>query len=200
MEAGTIYAVGSYFTGHGVDGYSTRFEDFTVWPAPKNLFGPVDGEVSHSPDDGRIDGYYSATSIRDGTIEAYFHNPYSPSVGEWSYGFMLRLKGNSFHAVVIQSSGHFQHLMRIDGDSQQLAVRRMSEIHTSYPGRNHVRVLSPTDHKANYTSMAITSPTYSFRDSWTKATYTPSAATSKATPWQAISTQFEDFTIWPLTP
>ena len=199
MEAGTIYAVGSYFTGHGVDGYSTRFEDFTVWPAPKNLFGPVDGEVSHSPDDGRIDGYYSATSIRDGTIEAYFHNPYSPSVGEWSYGFMLRLKGNSFHAVVIQSSGHFQHLMRIDGDSQQLAVRRISEIHTSYPARNHVRVVADGPqgklyvnghHIADLQLQGLMDEGYVYAV----------GSYFKGHSMAGQSTQFEDFTIWPLTP
>ena len=32
MEEGSVYAVGTYFSGHGVSGYSTRFEDFTIWP------------------------------------------------------------------------------------------------------------------------------------------------------------------------
>ena len=54
------------------------------------IFGPVNAEIEHNPDDGSIDGYYSGTSIRDGTIEAYFYNPYSTSVGKWSAGFMFR--------------------------------------------------------------------------------------------------------------
>ncbi len=32
MEAGSIFAVGNYFTGGGVAGYSTRFKDFAIWP------------------------------------------------------------------------------------------------------------------------------------------------------------------------
>ena len=32
MESGSVYAVGSYFTGHGVAGYSTRLTGFTIWP------------------------------------------------------------------------------------------------------------------------------------------------------------------------
>ena len=56
---------------------------------------------------------------------------------------MFRLKGNSFHAVVIQSSGHFKHLMRIDGKSQQLDVKQVSEINTAYPGSgNYMRLVA----------------------------------------------------------
>ena len=31
LAAGGVHAVGSYFTGHGIAGKSTRFEDFTIW-------------------------------------------------------------------------------------------------------------------------------------------------------------------------
>ena len=33
LEEGRVYAVGSYFTGHGIAGKSTRFKDFTIWSA-----------------------------------------------------------------------------------------------------------------------------------------------------------------------
>ncbi len=33
LEAGRVSAVGSYFTGDGIAGKSTRFEDFTIWSA-----------------------------------------------------------------------------------------------------------------------------------------------------------------------
>ena len=91
MEAGSVFTVGSYFSGHGVPGYSTRFEDFTIWPAPKPLFGPTDSEIKHDPDDGFIDDYRATgVTIRDGVIEARFFNPYSTEVGEWSSGFLFR--------------------------------------------------------------------------------------------------------------
>ena len=32
MDEGYAYVVGSYFKGHAATGYSTRFEDFTIWP------------------------------------------------------------------------------------------------------------------------------------------------------------------------
>ena len=199
MEAGSVFAVGSYFSGHGVASYSTRFEGFTVWPAPKPLFGPVDGEVEHNPDDGLIDAYYSGTSIKDGTMEAYFHNPFSTSVGEWSYGFMFRLKGNSFHAVVLQSSGHFQHLKRIDGDSQQLAVRQVSEINTAYPGRNHMRIVADGEggklyvnghHIADLQLQGLMDEGYVYA----------AGSYFKGDAVTGYATRFEDFTIWPLTP
>ena len=199
MEAGSVFAVGSYFSGHGVASYSTRFEGFTVWPAPKPLFGPVDGEVEHNPDDGLIDAYYSATSIRDGTIEAYLYNPYSTSVGEWSYGFMFRLKGNSFHAVVIQSSGHFKHLMRIDGKSQQLDVKQVSEINTAYPSGNYMRLVADGEegklyvnghHIADLQLQGLMDEGYAYA----VGSYFKGHAVT------GYSTRFEDFTIWPLTP
>ena len=199
MEAGNVFAVGSYFTGHGVAGYSTRFENFTISPAPNTLFGPADGEIEHNPDDSRIDAYYSGTSIRDGTIEAYFHNPYSTSVGEWSYGFMFRLKGNSFHAVVLQSSGHFQHLKRIDGDSQQLDVKQVSEINTAYPSGNYMRLVADGEggklyvnghHIADLQLQGLMDEGYVYA---VGSYFKGDAVTGYAT-------RFEDFTIWPLTP
>ena len=33
LEAGNVYAIGSYFTSDGIAGKSTRFEDFTIWSA-----------------------------------------------------------------------------------------------------------------------------------------------------------------------
>ena len=33
LETGSVSAVGAYFTGHGIAGKSTRFEDFTIWSA-----------------------------------------------------------------------------------------------------------------------------------------------------------------------
>ena len=32
-QAGEVSAITNYFTGDGIDGYSTRFEDFTIWSA-----------------------------------------------------------------------------------------------------------------------------------------------------------------------
>ena len=149
-EAGNVFAVGSYFTGHGVSGYSTRFEDFTIWPAPKSLFGPVDGEIKHDTQDGFIDTYRaSGVQMSDGIIEARFFNPYSATVGEWSSGFLFRHQDpegsrNEFHIVVIRSDGSYYHYLRktIPESDQRLAVRQIGEIDTEPGGSNHIRIIA----------------------------------------------------------
>ena len=200
MEAGLVWIVGSYFTGHGVSGYSTRFRDFTVWPAPKPLFGPVTGEITHKPDDGKIDGY-RATGVRigDGIIEARFFNPYPASVGQWSSGFMFRHSPNTFHAVVITHDGYFHHRLRTgSSDSTQgLARRYISEIDTSSAGSNHMRIIANGSEGKLYINghfIADLQLQWLMDEGsvYAVGTYFSSDGVS------GYSTQFEEFSIWPL--
>ena len=206
MEAGTVYAVGSYFTGHGVADYSTRFEDFTVWPAPETLFGPVDGEVEHNPDGNSIDTYRTDARIRDGIIEAYFHNPYPTSAGQWSSGFMFRYRrsdgGPKFHIIVITERGYFYHYLRTTGDGdadQRLAVRHLDEIDTAYPGANHVRILADgKDGKLYINGHYIAD--LQLQGLMDEGSVHAVGSYFRGHGVAGHSTRFEDFTIWPLTP
>ena len=204
MEPGTVYAVGSYFSGHGVAGYSTRFEDFTIWPAPETLFGPVDGEIEHNPDSGSIDTYRTDAGIRDGIIEAYFHNPYSTSVGQWSSGFMFRLKrtdGTSkFHIIVITERGYFYHYLRTtdDGESdQRLAVRHLDEIDTAYPGGNHIRVIADGKEGKLYVNGHYITD-LQLQGLMDEGNVIAVGSFFEGHGITGYSTRFEDFTIWPI--
>ncbi len=93
MDAGSVSAVAGYFTGDGVAGKSTQFEDFKITPIQSTLaggFGPADGSIEHK-DDGFIDEHEADVSIADGIMEARFFNPYSSQSGKWSNGFLFRL-------------------------------------------------------------------------------------------------------------
>ena len=120
----------------------------TPTPEPVALFGPINREIEHKPDDGKADGFYATgVSIEDGTIEAHFYNPYSTTVGDWSYGFLFRLRRlddgtHAFHAVVITGEGYFQHYLRVGADNQRLAARHVGEIHTEEGARNHIRIIA----------------------------------------------------------
>ena len=116
----------------------------TPTPEPQPIFGPVDGEIAHSPGDGFIDEYDSWAWITDGVIEGRFYNPYPTSVGSWSYGFQFRAAFNTFHAVAITGHGYFYHYLRTastDTD-QRLAARHISEINTRSRGSNHIRIVA----------------------------------------------------------
>ena len=204
VEAGNVFAVGSYFTGDGVSGYSTRFEDFTIWPAPKTLFGPVDGEIEHDPESGFIDVYRAwGASIRDGIIESRFHNPYSTSVGQWSSGFLFRHREtegtrNEFHAVVITSGGYFFHYLRTGdaGTEQRLARRHISEIDTSPTGSNHIRIVADgKDGKLYINGAYIADLQLQGLMESGRVYAVGSYFTGHGV--AGYSTRFEDFTIWP---
>ena len=205
MEEGTVSAVGSYFTGHGVAGYSTRFEDFTVWPPPDTLFGPVDGEIEHNPDNNSIDTYRTDARIRDGIIEAYFHNPYSTSVGPWSSGFMFR-QGRTdgapkFHIIVITELGYFYHYLRTTGDGasdQRLAVRQLDEIETAYPGGNHIRVIADGKEGKLYINGHYIAD-LQLQGLMEEGSVSAVGSYFSGHGVSGYSTRFEDFTIWPLS-
>ena len=82
-------AVGAYYTGDGIAGKSTRFENFTI-RSLKSVFGPDSSSIEHDPDYGFIDEYDSYVWLTDGVIEARFFNPYSAQDGDWTSGFLLR--------------------------------------------------------------------------------------------------------------
>ena len=146
IEEGYVSAVGSYFTGHGIAGRSTRFSDLTVRPL-RNAYGPRDGSIAHDPDDGFIDTYRTSVTLGDGIVEARFINPYSTQEGDWSSGFLFRsgLGGsNQFDALIIDADGSWRHYLRTgDVDSEQwLAEDISSHISVNPLGSNHIRIIS----------------------------------------------------------
>ena len=144
LDSGSVSAVGSYFTGHGIAGRSTRFSDLTVRPF-RNAYGPRDGSIPHDPDDGFIDTYRTSVTLGDGIVEARFINPYSAQEGDWSSGFLFRYAtSRGFHIVVVTEDGRWFHYLRTeDADpDQRLAGQASTHISTSPAGSNHIRIIT----------------------------------------------------------
>ena len=143
-DSGSIQLLGSYFTGHERRNTSTRFYGFTVRPITKS-YGPTHGVIEHDPNDDSIDGLHIFTTMTDGIIEARFSNPYHPSDGASSSGFLFRNSGrNEFHVVAVTNDGYWFHRLRTgDVDStQNLAYRPSGSISTSANGSNHIRIIA----------------------------------------------------------
>ncbi len=141
---GYVSAVGSYFQGDGVDGKSTRFENFTIRELA-SAFGPRDGSIEQDPENGFIDTYRTyLASLTDGIIEATFFNPYSSDQGNWSSGFTFRVGySNEFHLLAVHSSGSWYHNLRT-GDveaEQELKQQYSNHITTGIDESNYIRII-----------------------------------------------------------
>ncbi len=197
LETGDVSAVGSYFTGHGIAGKSTRFDDFTLREL-RRVYEPRDGSIDHDPDDGSIDVHRISTSLADGIIETRFFNPYSRTEGGWSSGFLFRSSAfNVFHAVIVNENGWWVHRLRTgDVDSTQyLAENSSSHISTSPSGSNHIRIIALGEegwlfiNGAYVDKLDLSGHLAAGRVSAVGSYFTGHGIAGK-------STKFEDFTIW----
>ncbi len=126
----------------------------TATPSPQQpspMYGPasgtlLDNEDSYSP---ALD---TGTSIRDSVVAATFTNNHGSQGMSWSYGFLLRVRGDIFHAVIIDSSGFWYHIVRKGGaeGERELQSKRSTNINLGGVNRgpdpsNHVRVISLGD-------------------------------------------------------
>ena len=144
VKPGSIALIGALFRGDELRGRSIRFSDFTVRTLRK-VYGPRDGAIEHDPDNGLIEVQRTFTSMRDGIVEATFHNPYAASEGDWSSGFLLRRSvGGDFHAVGFDESGRWFHRLRTGtGPEKQLAERASTHLLDTAPdGSNHLRLIA----------------------------------------------------------
>ena len=107
---GDVSIITGYFAGHEIPGHSTPFQGFRV-SAP--LFvGDETGQLDYDSDD-QIDSFSMVTNVEDFITAVTFTNPYSPSVGRWSYGLAFRHSGwNQFQAVTVSSDGWWEHFVR----------------------------------------------------------------------------------------
>ena len=105
------------------------------------IYGPIAGVLIE--DQELIETFGGFRPPDDVMVEATFINPYSPSKGRWSYGFMLRwTQVNTFHAIVLESSGLWGHDLRL-GDDSTLDIRSelSASIDTTAGGKNRLRVV-----------------------------------------------------------
>ena len=89
----------------------------TPTPAPTPVsggsdgFGPIDGQLWHEPTDGFIEAEYANISFADGLVWATFVNPYSAATQSWDYGFIFRQDQHDpddpFIQVIVSSNGRW---------------------------------------------------------------------------------------------
>ena len=145
-EEGTVAIATEWFADAGISGKSTTFENFTVRER-KPLYGPVSGELKHSPGDDQVEVHYAEDdeglwlSFYDLEVEATFYNPYSRSVKGWNYGFFIRAFTDNLRFIV-NSNEKWHVIAWLDGESQDL---EFGEIQTEFKANtgasNHLRAI-----------------------------------------------------------
>ena len=145
-EEGTVAIATEFFADAGISGKFTTFENFTVRER-KPLYGPVSGELKHSPGDDQVEVHYAEDdeglwlSFYDLEVEATFYNPYSRSVKGWNYGFFIRAFTDNLRFIV-NSNEKWHVIAWLDGESQDL---EFGEIQTEFKANtgasNHLRAI-----------------------------------------------------------
>jgi len=144
-RTGDVRVASGYFDGDEKEGAKTGFVDFRVrsldlqYPSPRldhQTSGILDAET------GSIETKLAGFSA-DFVVDASFENPYSTSVGSWSYGFMILGAGSEFEAVFIRSDGRWYHVRREDSPESDVTLKReyFGSISTSDRGTNALRAL-----------------------------------------------------------
>lgn len=139
-ERGDVSAIRGYYTGHEVTGRSTVFRGFRV--SEPEWMGTEDGELAHD-NDGNIKSFYMLTEVKDFIAQAIFFNPYSRSVGPWSYGLAFRHSAtNRFQAVVMASDGTWEHWVREGSFSPVHEERGRARLNLGSGGQNKILLLA----------------------------------------------------------
>ncbi len=170
----------------------------TAVPTPsfQTIFGPENGSISHQLN--RVGEHKAGVRLADGVIHAVFRNPYPVRDGRWSHGFLFRnTSRNVFHAVVINSDGHWYHYLRRrgTGDQDQLVGEGKTCISTFARSYNIVSISMA----GRYGTLSI-----NYRDvanldlsGLTSAGDVSAIANYFSTDGlPGASTRFENFTIW----
>ena len=85
------------------------------------------GELPHD-NDGAIESITALSDVRNFSIGADFHAPYSADAGEWSVGFIFRASddGGDFSYVAVTNDGHYFHKTRFSGTDDEIDSGRAS--------------------------------------------------------------------------
>jgi serine/threonine protein kinase len=84
-EATATAQAGVLITAQALDGYiQNTLNNRTL------VAGPIDGQIPHNAEDTLISVFQEPADLRDFVVEANLFNPYSPTTGNWDYGFLFR--------------------------------------------------------------------------------------------------------------
>ncbi len=179
------------------------FVSATATPTVPGSFGPVNGEMKHTPDDKSIDYYDTGIEAAEFMASAWFFNPYAANTNPWSYGFIFRRSGaNTFQTVFLRSDGSYYHIIRTGTAESSKVVRQgtLPKLNLAAGGKNHLRLLVT----GNTAHLFVTgeyiasldlgaSSTSQTGDIWATSGYYTGESVAGAT------TRFEDFTVSQVT-
>lgn len=117
----------------------------TLATGPSGDFGPLDGELRHSPDNAFIETQFAGVAMADMVVEATFVNPYSAAFALWDYGFTLRKNRNDpFINIVVASDMSWSVIIRdrTPGHEEISGGGSLWNLDTSDGGRNRLRVVA----------------------------------------------------------
>ena len=140
-EEGSVVIATEWFTDTGIKGKSTKFENLTVRER-KPLYGPVSGDMKHSPGNDKVKIQESDLWVADAEVEATFYNPYSPSVKGWNYGFFVRWNFESNIRFIVTSGGYWNVDTWTEDEEHQNLNRGeiQTDFSTNTGASNHLRV------------------------------------------------------------
>lgn len=104
------------------------------------IFGPQDGSLIHDANDDLISADLIGADLRDFLVSAMFWNPYSASVGSWTYGFVFREEGFNKHYRLVVSSDATWRLENVADTFTLIQGGRLPNLDISEGGANTIEV------------------------------------------------------------
>ncbi len=196
LAEGDIGLGTGYYTNNQVDGESTDYESFAVWPI-EDAFGPENGVLEHI-DDGFIKTVSTEINSKNFIATADFINPYGPEVGVWDYGFSFRdVELGEQYWFVMDSEGLWDLINRVENDDQYLQNDAVKGIDTAVNGRNRITLIALEDIGIVYINdQFITELNLADRSNTGEIKLVTAFFADHEVPGN--STGYENFTVWPL--
>lgn len=196
---GGIWLGTSMVKGHEIEGKSTRYEDFIVWPLTA-IYGPADGSLEHQV--GVISHDDAEVQLRDFIAEARFYNPYDRAQGIWDYGFGFRYTGfDNQYCLYVDSDSNWRLTLVTKSDDksdfQNIASGKVKDLDLTPTGSNHLRLMVEGNAalffvNGEYVTTLDVSGKNVAGDVWV------ATAMVKGHGIAGRETRYEDFVVWPL--
>ncbi len=106
--------------------------------------GPVDGKIAHNAEDTLISVFQEPADLRDFVVEANLFNPYSPTTGNWDYGFLFRHEESNRHFRLIIRSDQNWVLLNNTGDPDGVILQdgEIPGLRTGEGESNFIRLIA----------------------------------------------------------
>ncbi|WP_420645199.1 serine/threonine protein kinase [Candidatus Leptofilum sp.] len=140
-NAGDMALGTGFYSSSEIDGETTDFNDFTLWPVAP-VYGPTDGRLVHALDD-LIKLEPANVDQVNYIVEATFTNPFAASVNDWDYGFALRSNGSFKYWLVVASEGNWQLADRQGSadDEETVAEGDLANLNLGANEKNRIRLI-----------------------------------------------------------